>query len=136
MITPDITLYHYAGVLSNVESLDDLAAKMRSMERATWEAFSLMRTRTDVDGALSALCESCQPPAPMPLSRVPSTSGDFAFDAADAQAGAGAAPPRARERGPPSQPGAAAGAPAAAARGSRRLARSPARKGGTRCRGL
>ena len=88
VLTPDIQLYHYAGVLSNVASFDELRAKIRSMERATWEALALIRTRSDVDDALAALLEAAPTaasalqgvPQGVPLVRVPSVASSTGAD--------------------------------------------------------
>ena len=74
VLTPDLKLSHFSDrhLLSNVASLEDLNDKMRSMERATWEGMGLIRTRMDVDAALSAL-EGVA--VDVPASRVPSASG-------------------------------------------------------------
>lgn len=71
VITPSLTLSDFHGVLSNLQSSTELAAKLRMMERATWEAASLIRARMDVQHALDACCESLNAPLPT-LSRVPS----------------------------------------------------------------
>ena len=74
VLTPDLKLSHFTDrhLLSNVASLEDLNAKMRGMERATWEGMGLIRTRMDVDAALSAL-EGVA--VDVPVSRVPSATG-------------------------------------------------------------
>ena len=78
MITPDIELYHFAGLISNVASKVELASKIQAMERATWESLVFIRMRTDVDAALAALEASCNahpapdkqaPPSPSPRRR-------------------------------------------------------------------
>uniref|UniRef100_A0A7S2I564 Uncharacterized protein n=1 Tax=Haptolina brevifila TaxID=156173 RepID=A0A7S2I564_9EUKA len=56
VLTPDINLCDFAGVLSNVEHVDELARKMAVMERATWEAYALIRARMDVEAALDTCC--------------------------------------------------------------------------------
>ena len=69
VLTPDLRPRHYCGVLSNVESPADLADKIRAMERATWEATALIRTRLDVDDALAALEAVCFERHGFPLGR-------------------------------------------------------------------
>ena len=63
VLTPDIRLSDFAGVLSNVEHVDELARKMAVMERATWEAYALIRARMNVEGALDACCVAHGVPA-------------------------------------------------------------------------
>ena len=69
VITPNITLSDYNGVLHNLEATQ-IASMIAQMERATWEAASLIRARMDVQAALDDFCESLDG---MPtLTRVPS----------------------------------------------------------------
>lgn len=127
VLTPDLELRHYAGVLSNVASLADLQQKMRSMERATWEALPLIRTRTDVDDALAALdleVHSTASPKAAPLARVPSKTGEGLGEVGQDDGGDVVPPPAPTPHAPP--------AAEAGARHGRRAAASPARRRSSR----
>ena len=69
VLTPSLTLRDFSDVLNNLSSAEQLASRILEMERATWEAASLIRARMDVQHALDECADALGSPS---LSRVPS----------------------------------------------------------------
>ena len=78
VLTPEIRLTDYRESLNNLTSPDELARKIRVMERATWEAIARIRMRIDVDRALDACAARCGAAGGtsslVPVVRVPSAN--------------------------------------------------------------
>ena len=74
-LTPSLHLSDYLTfksgppLITNLQDPAELARKISMMERATWEAYALIRARTDVQRALDECCDALGAPA---LVRVPS----------------------------------------------------------------